>query len=61
MAMTTPWWRSFTLRLRVPKSTVNSASPTATQKAACAEFSGSLPGVTPGSALAKIDRDRVTD
>ena len=33
MAMTTPLWRSFASRLRVPKITVNSASPAATHSA----------------------------
>ena len=33
MAVTMPWWRSFTSSLRVPKITVKSASPAATQSA----------------------------
>ena len=34
IAMTTPWWRSFTSRFRVPNKIVNSASPAPTQNAA---------------------------
>lgn len=32
IAATTPWWRSLASTLRVPKSTVNTAMPTAIQK-----------------------------
>ncbi len=33
MAATTPWWRSFSSSVRVPKRMVKSASPAAAQKA----------------------------
>ena len=57
MAMTTPWWRSFASRLRVPNSTVNKDRPSATQKAVdCA-----LPKLAPPSAYEKLAKLKVTD
>ena len=52
MAVTTPWWRSFTSRLRVPKITVKTARPAATQSA--------VDGAPPGSSV-KTARASVTD
>ena len=56
MATTTPLCRSLLLRLRVPKRTVKSARPKATQKAADAWFS-----VVSVSGSAKALSDNVTD
>ena len=56
MAVTTPWWRSFALRLRVPNRIAKTASPTATQRTVVVSFR-----LRKGSASAKIEKDRVID
>ncbi len=57
MAVITPWWRSFASRLRVPKRIAKSASPAATQNT----LEPSEYPVLPGSALAKVAKEKVTD
>jgi hypothetical protein len=56
--MTTPWWRSFASRLRVPKITVKTASPTATQVAVT---EGAAGAGAAGSVCAKAATESVTD